>query len=68
MQDPGDDERRGVQEFQMGFEHDVGFGRTGCCVPEDWVVVGEEGEEDTEAETGCWFVDLVRGNEWKGSK
>ena len=33
----------------MGFKHDVGFRRTCGWVPEDRVVVGEQGEEDAEA-------------------
>lgn len=41
----------------MSFEHDVGFWRTFGRVPEDGVVVGEEGEEDPEAECGCWELD-----------
>ena len=52
MEDAGDDERGGVQELEVGFEHDVGFGRARGRVPEDGVVVGEEGEEDAEGKTG----------------
>ena len=43
-----------MQEFQVGFEHDVGFRRTRGWVPQDWVVVGEEGEEDAEGKTCSW--------------
>ncbi len=41
-----------MQELEVGFEHDVCFGRTFGWVPQDWVVVGEEGEEDAEGKTG----------------
>ena len=52
VEDAGDDEGRRVQELEVGFEPHVGFGRTGGRVPQDRVVVGEEGEEDAEGEAG----------------
>ena len=47
----------------MGFEHDVGFRRTRGWVPQDWVVVREEGEEDAEGKTCSWSrtLDSIRG-------
>ena len=40
-----------MQELQVVFEHDVCFRRTCGWVPEEGVVVGEEGEEDAERKT-----------------
>ena len=54
MEDARDERRRGVQELEVRFEVVIvccgGRGRG----PEDWVVVGEEGEDDSEEEARCW--------------
>ena len=59
VQDARDDGRRRVQEAQVPLQHDVGLGRARGRVPQDRVVVGEEGEEDAEGETGRCSVRLV---------
>lgn len=45
-----------MQEAEVRFEIGVMALWGGCCGPEDWVVVGEEGEDYPEEETCCWFV------------
>lgn len=60
MQDAADEGRAGVDELEVVFlEQEVGVtwvqagDQLGGCGPEDVVVVGEVGEEDSEEETCC---------------
>ena len=66
VENAGDDGWRSVQELQVVFEHDVCFRRTRGWVPQDWVVVGEEGEEDAEGEACGWPARsaLFGGEDW----
>ena len=63
MENAGDNRGRSVQEFQVVFEHNVCFRRTGGGVPQDWIVVGEEGEEDAEGETCSWAAGSALSGE-----
>lgn len=60
MQDPRDDGGRGVEELEVGFEGGEVCWCGGRGGPEEWVVVGEEGEEDAEEEGGCWVRSVRR--------
>ena len=69
VQDARDHGRWRVQEAQVPLQHDVGVGRARRRVPQDRVVVGKEGEEDAEGETGrcrsrfSWWGFFQRGGD-----
>ena len=60
MQDATDDWRGGVEELEVRFE-DVEIDVAGPfgCRPDDIVVVGEAGEEDSKEEACCWGLVSV---------
>lgn len=59
MEDAWDERGRGVQEAEVRFEvvEVRGWGWHGR--PEDWVVVGEHGEDDAQEEACCWSGRMV---------
>lgn len=60
VQDAAYERRGGVQELEVGLQDVEVGGRVLGQVPEDVVVVGEEGEEDAKEEACCCLV-CVRG-------
>lgn len=54
MEDARDEGWRGVQEPEVGFEVVIVRARGRVSRPENWVVVGEEGEDDAEEEACRW--------------
>lgn len=60
MENAGDERRAGVEELEVGFEVIIVGGRGGCCGPQNWVVVREEGEDNSEEEAcRCYQVLAV---------
>lgn len=59
MENAGDERRAGVEELEVRFEVIIVGGRGGCCGPQNWVVIREEGEDDSEEEACRYYEGLV---------
>lgn len=55
VQDARDYWWRVVHECEMGLKHGHELGGWLIGGPEEWKIVWEAGEEDTEEEGGCWW-------------